>query len=184
MCLFLSAPVTYNAWKYIISSFFLHLCKNTNCATPATIKQKDSFSSDDFINENESERVEVEFPDFNKYSSSREICIWGIICGLGDSGASIFQQVGLVTVSADKASFIIGMYVVFVPLVIWLCPWCGDTGGGAVTIWSWISVSLSLLGLYLLSGCAEGLVCVSGVVGQGEFFVFVSMLFWVGSMYV
>jgi drug/metabolite transporter (DMT)-like permease len=147
------------------------------------MKQKNSFSSDDFIGENESEKIGVEFPDF-KHLSRREIYIWGIICGLGDSGASIFQQVGLVTVSADKASFIIGMYVVFVPLVTWLCPWCGDTGGGAVSIWSWISVSFSIVGLYLLSGCAEGLVCVGGAVGQGEFFVFVSMLFWVGSMYV
>ena len=148
------------------------------------MKQKDSFSSDDYVDEIENERLEGDFPDFIKHSSNREIYIWGIICGLGDSGASIFQQVGLVTVSADKASFIIGMYVVFVPLVTWLFPWCGDTGGGAVSVWSWISVSLSILGLYLLSGCAEGLVCVGGAVEQGEFFVFISMLFWVASMYV
>jgi len=43
--------------------------------------------------------------------------------------------------------------------------------------------SLSILGLYLLSGYANELVCVGGAVGQGEFFVFISiMLFWVVSM--
>ena len=84
--------------------------------------------------------------------------------------------------SADKTSFIIGMYVVLVPIVTWAVPGFGE--GGQASVWSWLSVLLSMAGLYLLSGCAEEQVCVGGALGQGEFFVFVSMLFWVVAMSV
>eukprot|EP00597_Dinobryon_sp_UTEXLB2267_P007623 CAMPEP_0170097290 /NCGR_PEP_ID=MMETSP0019_2-20121128/29139_1 /TAXON_ID=98059 /ORGANISM="Dinobryon sp., Strain UTEXLB2267" /LENGTH=361 /DNA_ID=CAMNT_0010319535 /DNA_START=198 /DNA_END=1284 /DNA_ORIENTATION=+ len=110
----------------------------------------------------------------------KDIYYWGFLCGLGDSGAAIFQQIGLVTVSADKTSFIIGMYVVIVPIITWAIPGCGEAT--TINLQSWISVALSMLGLYLLSGCGEEQVCLGGDVGRGEFFVFISMIFWVISI--
>ena len=42
--------------------------------------------------------------------------LWGTVLGILNFGASTLQQQGLSTVTANKAGFIVGMYVVFVPV--------------------------------------------------------------------
>ena len=50
-----------------------------------------------------------------------------------------------------KSSFITSMYVVIIPILEWLLP-CIK---GRMTPLAWTASVASLLGLYLLSGCAE-----------------------------
>ena len=68
----------------------------------------------------------------------------GICCGLFLTAGSVFQQMGVVYTTAGKAGFITAMYIVLVPLVgIFLKRKAG---------WKiWVSVALSVVGLYLLS---------------------------------
>eukprot|EP01034_Spumella_vulgaris_P028608 gene28608-35494_t len=85
------------------------------------------------------------------------------------------MQIGLVTVSAGKAGFITGMYVVFVPIVEYLVP-----GFGTHLSWkSWVAALLCLLGMYLISGCAEQAVCLGGAFKGGEALLVGCMFCWV-----
>lgn len=179
-----AAPLTYNACKYSSSTILLQIFQSFFGNRQSVDFKDHPFKAGNiphvFLGELEEIRVAKE----TSYDW-KHVCMWGFICGLGDAGAAIFQQMGLVNVSADKTSFIIGMYVVLVPVVTWLVPALGEgEGEGAVSFWSWISIGFSMVGLYLLSGCAEEQVCVGGAMGQGELLVFISMLFWVVSMCV
>jgi drug/metabolite transporter (DMT)-like permease len=108
----------------------------------------------------------------------RLLWLWGTICGLLNFIASALLQFGLQTVNANRAGFILGMYVVFVPLLEWTIP----TLRRQITPRAWVAVLSSVVGLYLLSGCAEAAVCFGGAFGRGELLCFVSMLFWVLSL--
>ena len=68
----------------------------------------------------------------------------GILCGLSLFVAQGLQQVGLLYTEPGKAGFITAMYIVLVPVLgLFLGRRCG--------LWVWISVSLAVAGLYLLS---------------------------------
>jgi len=66
-------------------------------------------------------------------------------------GGATLQQMGLVTVSAGKTAFITGMFVVFVPIFEYFIPGFGHQ----LTPSSWAMALVSMVGLYLLTGCAE-----------------------------
>jgi drug/metabolite transporter (DMT)-like permease len=68
----------------------------------------------------------------------------GVIVGVVLYIAATLQQVGLIYTTAGKASFITGLYMVFVPIIgIFLKQKIGKN--------SWIGVGLAVIGLYLLS---------------------------------
>jgi len=69
----------------------------------------------------------------------------GLYCGLILFFAAGTQQIGLVTTTASKAGFIGALYVVFVPLL-------GLFLHMRVARKVWLSVALSFLGLFLISG--------------------------------
>ena len=103
---------------------------------------------------------------------------WGIFVGLFVFGGSLLQQIGLLTVQAAKMSFITGSYVIFVPIVEWCVP-----GFGLKLDWHiWLSAIVSIIGMFLLSGCAGSVDCFSYQENNsmnGETIIFISMLFWV-----
>ncbi|KAJ1428591.1 hypothetical protein B484DRAFT_65921 [Ochromonadaceae sp. CCMP2298] len=103
--------------------------------------------------------------------------MWGTACGLLNFVASALLQIGLQTVNANKAGFILGMYVIFVPALERALGLRAQISSRA-----WMAVVLSVCGLYLLSGCAEAHICLGGGFGGGEAYCFVSMLFWVVSL--
>ncbi len=154
-------PISYNACRYVVSTFLLYVTK------PCT---QSFFHS------------EVDRPKNNDISDDRRrndalklLWLWGTLCGLASLGGSLLQQIGIVTVTAGKTGFITGMFVIFVPIVEYFTPGFG----GQLTLSSWISVIVSFVGLFLLSGCASQSSCLEGAVGRGEVIVFISMLFWV-----
>lgn len=68
----------------------------------------------------------------------------GALCGTALFVAAGLQQVGLVYTSAGKAGFITAMYIVLVPVL-------GLFLGRRTSLSVWLSVGLSVVGLYLLS---------------------------------
>lgn len=69
--------------------------------------------------------------------------IGGICCGLALCAASNFQQIGIAHTTVGKAGFITALYVVIVPIL-------GLFFKKRVSFVVWISVVLSVIGLYLL----------------------------------
>jgi len=87
--------------------------------------------------------------------------IAGIVLFLG----AILQQIGLVYTTAGKAGFITGLYVVMVPL---LGLWVGQRTTRSI----WFGISLSIIGLYLIS------VTDQMTLNPGDAIVLSSALFW------
>lgn len=83
-----------------------------------------------------------------KVSESRPLVtkdewIGGICCGIALFAASNFQQIGIMHTTVGKAGFITALYVVIVPIM-------GLFFKKKVSFVVWISVALSVVGLYLL----------------------------------
>lgn len=71
------------------------------------------------------------------------LIIGGILCGICLAVASSFQQIGIAYTTVGKAGFITAMYIVIVPIL-------GLFIKKKVRIIAWISVAISVVGLYLL----------------------------------
>ena len=76
-------------------------------------------------------------------SDRKTLIIGGVLCGILLAIASSFQQVGIAYTTVGKAGFITAMYIVIVPIL-------GLFVGKKVRLIAWISVGLSVIGLYLL----------------------------------
>ena len=73
----------------------------------------------------------------------RELLLGGFCCGTALAVATNFQQLGLGSTSAGKASFITALYIVLVPI-------CGLFFHKKVTPIIWASVALAVVGLYCI----------------------------------
>jgi drug/metabolite transporter (DMT)-like permease len=164
-------PLVYNAYRYIVSSFFLWILKYIFKIEARSESEKKP---------KEDEESQIEQPEKNSDSSllNPHMILVGIILGLANFCGSTLQQIGLVTVTAGKTGFITGMYVVFVPITEYFIP-CLKA---KLTIHSWIAAIVSMVGLYLLSGCLEQEICFGGAIKWGEVIVFISMFGWVISI--
>ena len=72
-----------------------------------------------------------------------ELLLGGFCCGTALAVATNFQQLGLGSTSAGKASFITALYIVLVPI-------CGLFFHKKVTPIIWASVALAVVGLYCI----------------------------------
>ncbi|MDR0417203.1 MAG: DMT family transporter [Propionibacteriaceae bacterium] len=89
----------------------------------------------------------------------------GVVCGLVLFTAGTCQQVGLVFTTASKAGFLTALYIVLVPVL-------GLFLGQRVRWTTWLAVSLSAVGLYLLSATGQF------SIAPGDLVVIVGALFW------
>ncbi len=81
----------------------------------------------------------------NKNNSLKEIIISSSICGFFLIGASILQQFGVGLVGAGKSGFITSMYLVIIPVILFIF---------VHKRYSWnvyLGIVISVIGLYLLS---------------------------------
>lgn len=79
--------------------------------------------------------------------SKKAMWLGGVLCGIALWAASNLQQLGLATTSAGKGGFITALYIVLVPIF-------GLFIKRRTNLFTWISVLLAMVGLYLL--CMQG----------------------------
>lgn len=82
-----------------------------------------------------------------KVGINRNLVIGSICCGIGLFVGSILQQFGIAYTTTAKAGFITALYMIFVPICSWFLH-------KPIHKQIWISVLMSVLGLYLL--CFHG----------------------------
>lgn len=82
-----------------------------------------------------------------KVGINRNLVIGSVCCGIGLFFGSILQQFGIAYTTTAKAGFITALYMIFVPICSWFLH-------KPIHKQIWISVLMSVLGLYLL--CFHG----------------------------
>lgn len=82
-----------------------------------------------------------------KVGINRDLVIGSVCCGIGLFVGSILQQFGIAYTTTAKAGFITALYMIFVPICSWFLH-------KPIHRQIWISVLMSVLGLYLL--CFHG----------------------------
>ena len=82
-----------------------------------------------------------------KVGVNRNLVIGSICCGMGLFVGSILQQFGIAYTTTAKAGFITALYMIFVPICSWFLH-------KPIHKQIWISVLMSVMGLYLL--CFHG----------------------------
>lgn len=80
-------------------------------------------------------------------AGKRAMWLGGVLCGIALWAASNLQQLGLRTTSAGKGGFITALYIVLVPIF-------GLFIKRRTNLFTWISVAMAMVGLYLL--CMQG----------------------------
>lgn len=187
-------PVTYNAWRFTVSTILLllskpflqsftdleydpdhHITRNKDVDIRTHVHS--SAKSGTLIPDDEATSV-VDSTTKTALSPLAELWYWGSICGLSNYIGSVLQQESLVSISVATAGFITGMYVVVIPLVEQFVLGRKDS----VTLRSWIAAICSVAGLYFISGCGGSEDCFAGAEGLGKILVFVSMFCWVISI--
>ena len=83
-------------------------------------------------------------PKTESRDAKRQTLIGGIICGLFLTGASLFQQFGIVYTTAGKAGFITALYILLVPAVNYLF------FKKRASLHVWLAIAIGVVGMYLL----------------------------------
>lgn len=167
-------PYTYTACRFIVSTCFVFLVRPyMKSWIESNISGNKDFSGT-FVNR-QIDRLRKVFP-IQLSADDFQLYFWSFVNGLGLFFANELLQIGLITTTAGKAAFIVGLYVVFIPAMEQL--W-----SGADFCWqTWVAAGMCLVGLFFMSGCVdamnsgeEGASC-SDAIGMGDMFVFASML--------
>lgn len=155
----IASPITYNAWRFIVSTSMIAIARR---------KMKNVMSTD--VADDSPEDVPIlmavksHFPSLTQ--NRFDLLFWGILSGLLNFTLSTLQQYGVVTVSAGKAAFINSLFVVVTPLAEAFLP-CYNSSLGLLT---WFAVFVSGVGTYFLSDPE------SDGFGQGEVLLILAML--------
>ena len=83
-------------------------------------------------------------PEAQSRDTKRQTLLGGVCCGLFLTGASLFQQFGIVTTTAGKAGFITALYILLVPAVNFIL--FKKRSGLHV----WFAIAIGVIGMYLL----------------------------------
>jgi len=97
--------------------------------------------------------------------NTKKSILSGVLVGIALYAAATLQQVGLIYTTAGKASFITGLYMVFVPII-------GIFLKHKIKKSSWIGVVIAVVGLYLLS------VNENFSIGYGDLLEIIGAIFW------
>jgi hypothetical protein len=134
------------------------------------VEELDRLSVNQFIT-----RLRLSLP-FEVSEKKFQLYVWATIYGVVTFVAGELLQMGMVGTSAGKSAFIVGLNVVVIQVVEVVLPEYN-------TAISWVvcgTISLSVMGLYFLSGCFDLLFSTTGescqdVVTYYDFLVFLSM---------
>ncbi|KAJ1428014.1 hypothetical protein B484DRAFT_450092 [Ochromonadaceae sp. CCMP2298] len=161
-----AGPFAFNALRFLASTLLLvglrgPLQRHLNSTPPSTGGERVELLI----------RLKGCFPP-SLSETTFNLFLFGGLGGLSNFLMSTFAQFGFETVSAGKGAFIIGLYVIVTPFAEMLLPGAKT----ALTSLTWVSVALSGLGTYLLSGTT------STAIHGGEMLMFLAMLGNVGSI--
>jgi drug/metabolite transporter (DMT)-like permease len=101
----------------------------------------------------------------NIETNAKKSILSGVLVGIALYVAATLQQVGLIYTTAGKASFITGLYMVFVPII-------GIFLKHKIEKKSWAGVVIAVVGLYLLS------VNENFSIGYGDLLEVIGAIFW------
>ncbi|CAM9597466.1 unnamed protein product, partial [Ectocarpus fasciculatus] len=175
-------PMTFNAARYVLSGIMLLIAApmlpytaKVKVDKQHTSQGKPRTSSDELAETGLLPLADVvDMTEHSPLSENATMWIFGLTLGLLNFIASTSQQIGLQYTSAGKCAFITGFDIAFVPIVGLMIPQLTSDAPPKMT--TWISVCISVLGLYLISSSdADG---GSSPVGMGEIFIFVGTIFW------
>lgn len=182
-------PMTCNAIRFGLSALLLILCMPIMPSLTENIIQETSDDDDDNVKANTNyEKKTTVAPDLStSYVISRlvgneaivyfqkakkTVIFWGIFLGIVNFFASGFQQWGITMTSANKVAFIAGFDLFLTPILALFLPTFKRNGKPQPS--TWIAVSISIFGLYLLSDAN-----ISELeIGHGEFLCLISTVFW------
>ncbi len=97
---------------------------------------------------------------------------WVFLAGLLLFGASALQQIGLETTSVGNAAFITSLYVVFIPIILWLF------GYQKIKPVIWVAVGIATIGALLLSTGGKF------KPAPGDLFEFIGAVVWAGQILI
>ena len=117
------------------------------------------------------ENASLEIKEAANQKNRKDLIVGGILCGIFLFAASNFQQFGIMYTSVGKAGFITACYIVLVPIL-------GLLFGKKTRLTIWISVALSVVGLYLLC------ITESFRLGKGDLMVLIGAFLFAGHILV
>lgn len=181
-------PMTCNTIRFALSTILLVICMPIMPSLTENIVAETSDDDDDNVksaNYDKKSSTSMETstsyvisrlvgPDFIQYfqKAKKTVLFWGICLGCVNFFASGFQQWGIVTTSANKVAFIAGFDLFLTPILALFLP--TFKRNGKPTPSTWIAVSISIFGLYLLSDAN-----ISDLeMGHGELLCLISTVFW------
>jgi drug/metabolite transporter (DMT)-like permease len=106
------------------------------------------------------------------------LLFWCVITGGSNFFGSWLTQNSLVALSAGKAGFITGTYVILIPFAEWLLPALFGHPLQCLHQKIWIGAFLCVVGMYFISGCTSGASCLGGTEFFGEMFALGAVVFW------
>ena len=110
-------------------------------------------------------KKKTEFQKGINVSELKKAFISSIFPGMALYLAASFQQIGLVTTTAGKTSFITGLYIVLVPFF-------GIFFKQRIGLNTWLGAGLAVVGLYFLT------IVGSFSISKGDFLVLIGSFFW------
>ena len=143
-------PNSFNALQYVVGAVFL-LC------TRKRLKR--------YVNGNKEEKdvhyvktplspvlvsIQRKFPDNIRHHPQFELLLLGVLGALPGFSASALNQLGLCSIDAGKSAFLSSLYVVITPLIQYVL----HGSKANLTIHTWYSAVVCLIGTYLLSGAS------------------------------
>jgi drug/metabolite transporter (DMT)-like permease len=156
--------LTFNAIRFscsLIGLFFMRpLLKKYSASTD--INEKNA-ADQDFIKRN---------------GGSYGMLFWAVITGGSNFFGSWLTQNSLVALSAGKAGFITGSYVILIPFVEWLLPALFGYPVQCLHTKIWIGAFLCVVGMYFISGCTSDSTCLGGDQYMGEIYALGAVAFW------
>lgn len=148
-------PNSFNALQYVVGAIFL-------LATRKRLKRYVNGDKDvKYTTSPMSPRlqhIQRCLPEQFSSHPQCELFMLGIMCALPGFSASALNQLGLCSIDAGKSAFLSSLYVVITPLIQYVL----QGSKANLTIHTWYSAVVCLIGTYLLSGASLD------TIGSGE----------------
>lgn len=140
-------PNSFNALQYVVGAIFLLVTRKRlkrYVNGDKDVKYTTSPISPRLLH------IQQYLPDHWRSHPQCELYLLGIMCAIPGFSASALNQLGLCSIDASKSAFLSSLYVVITPLIQYVL----QGSKANLTIHTWYSAVVCLIGTYLLSGAS------------------------------